>query len=159
MIVMLYVMNGLSWFYCKNIKSLFYSGNGLEAFFVLCDGDGYISDRKPILFDDLKEFPAFLHFGEVYLRYWNESIESSESIEERCQLFGVLLPAIKGALNDSNEIFFDADIDQEDQSEFNDHSALIAYLRDELLPICDSSRRYEFFIGLYSDQDSGSEVI
>ena len=130
----------------------------MEAFFFLRDGHRFIS-RKPILFDDLKEFPAFLHFGEVYLRYWNESIESSESIEERCQLFGGLLPAIKGALNDSKEIFFGADIDQEDQSEFNDHSALIAYLRDEFLPICDSSRRYKFFINFETDKNSGSEVI
>ena len=130
----------------------------MEAFFFLRDGHRFIS-RKPILFDDLKEFPAFLHFGEVDLHYWNGSIESSESIEERCQVFGGLLPAIKGALNDSNEIFFDADIDQEDQSEFNDHSTLIAYLRDEFLPICDSSHRYKFVIGFDSDQDSGSKVI
>ena len=124
----------------------------MKAFIGPCGG-GSIS------FDDLKEFPAFLHFGEVDLHYWNDSNESSESIGERCQLFGGILPAIKGALNDSKEIFFDAGINQKGRSEFNDHSALIAYLRDEFLPICDSSRRYKFFINFETDKNSGSEVI
>ena len=130
----------------------------MEAFFFLRDGHRFIS-RKPISFDDLKEFPAFLHFGEVTLHYWNDSNESSESIEERCQLFGGLLPAIKGALNDSKEIFFAAGINQKNRSEFYNHSALIAYLRDELLPICDLSHRYKFVINFETDQNSGSEVI
>ena len=80
-------------------------------------------------------------------------------IEEKCQLFGDLLPVIKGALNDSNEIFFEAGINQKDQSEFYNHSALIAYLRDEFLSICDSTRRYKFVITFDSDQNSGSKVI
>ena len=124
----------------------------MKAFIGPCGG-GSIS------FDDLKEFPAFLHFGEVDLHYWNDSNESSESIGERCQLFGDILPAIKGALNDSNEIHFDAGINQKDQSEFYNHSTLIGYLRDEFLLICDSSRRYKFLIGFDSDQNSSSEVI
>ena len=131
----------------------FYSGSGLRAFIGLCGGD--YSDKKPISHANLKEFPVFLRFYGVHLPY---SI-GLRPIEEKCQLFGDLLPEIKGALNDSNEIFFGAGINQKDQSEFNDHSTLIGYLRDEFLPICDSSRRYEFFINFDSDQDSGSKVI
>ena len=127
------------------------------AFIGPCGGE--YSDKKPISLANLKEFPVFLRLGEVNLGYWIGSIGSSESIEERCQLFGGLLPAIKGALNDSKKIFFGAGINQKDRSEFNDHSALIAYLRDEFLPICDSSRRYKFVITFDSDQNSGAKII
>ena len=125
----------------------------MRAFIGLCGG-GY-SDKKPISHANLKEFPVFLRFYGVHLPY---SI-GLRPLEEKCQLFGDLLPEIKGALNDSNEIFFGAGIDQEDQSEFYNHSTLIGYLRDEFLPICDSTRRYKFVISFDSDQNSGSEVI
>ena len=125
----------------------------MRAFIGLCGGD--YSDKKPISRANLKEFPVFLRFYGFHLPY---SI-GLRPIEEKCQLFGDLLPVIKGALNDSNEIHFDAGINQKDQSEFYNHSALIAYLRDEFLSICDSTRRYKFVITFDSDQNSGSKVI
>ena len=125
----------------------------MRAFIGLCGGD--YSDKKPISHANLKEFPVFLRFYGVHLPY---SI-GLRPIEEKCQLFGDLLPEIKGALNDSNEIFFGAGINQKDQSEFYNHSTLIGYLRDEFLPICDSTRRYKFVIDFDSDQNSGSKII
>ena len=64
-----------------------------------------------------------------------------------------------GAVNDSNEIFFSGAINQNSRYEFSNHLTLIKYLRDELLPICDSSRRYKLQIGFDSDKNEGTKVI
>ena len=44
-------------------------------------------------------------------------------------------------------------------TDFKDHFALLKHLRDELLPLCDSSRHYEFFITFLTDRDSHTNVI
>ena len=126
---------------------LFYSANGLEAFIG--------SHGKAISLVDLKLFPAFLRFNDVYMSY---SL-GLQSIEDKCQLFEGLLPTIREAFNDSKEIYFDGNINQNDKSKFNNHLTLVDYIRDGLLSICDSSRRYKFVINFFSDKNSGAKVI
>ena len=80
------------------------------------------------------------------------------TVAMKCQLFGEFLQSIKGALINS-KISLLCIIDQDDPTRFNDHSVLLDYLRNGLLPICDSSRQYEFSIQLNSDKNSAKEVI
>ena len=113
------------------------------------------SDSEEILLANLKEIPSFLRFNEVLLIY----DAGSQSLITKCCLFEDCLNLIKPALKDSNEIFLKATIKQDDPNHFSDHSSVVVYLRDRLLPICDSSRRYVFSIWFTSDENSASEVI
>ena len=54
---------------------------------------------------------------------------------------------------------FDFIIDQSEPSCFYDHSNVLEYLRNRLLPICDKSRGYEFCIGFESDANTARFVI
>lgn len=117
---------------------------------------GFIgSEKKPISLVELKAFPPFLRFGKVYLQYWF----GVQTITEKCQLFNDFLPSIKGALDGPNETIFSCRINQHVPSEFSNHSTLVGYIRDGLLPIYDSPRRYKFNIYFYSDKNSCTEVI
>ena len=99
---------------------------------------------------NLAAFPQFLRFGEVELCY-NKT--SSQSIAEKCHTFVECLQSIRAPLNDSASILICAEIDKEKPSQFGDYSTLFNHIRDKLLPICDSSRQYSFFI----DFDFGSD--
>ena len=126
---------------------MFYlSDSGLEAL---------ISSGKndPSLVD-LNGFPAFLRFDEVYLPF----NLGSQSITDKTQLFGDFLASIKGPIQDLKGIFFVGDINQKNPAQFNNHSALIAYIRDEFLQICGSSRRYQFWIEFFSDKEASTRV-
>ena len=79
--------------------------------------------------------------------------------EKKCEKVKEYLQPIKNALKDSISIKFFADIKKDDQACFSDHSILLGYLSDQLLQICDSSRRYEFTIIFYSDMNAGPNVI
>ena len=46
---------------------------------------------------------------------------------------------IKYVLSDANNLIFRAGIDQNDQSNFNNHSQLLEHISNELIPICDSN--------------------
>ena len=54
---------------------------------------------------------------------------------------------------------FDFIIDQSEPSCFCDHSKVLEYLRNRLLPICDKSRGYEFCISFESDANTIRFVI
>ena len=125
----------------------FLSDIGLETFIG--------RNQKAISLVDLKAFPSFLCFDHVYLRFWS----GSQTIAEKCQLFGSFLPSIMGAINDSCEILFVGNVDQNDPSEFSNSSKLIDYLRDGLLPTCNSSHRYIFEIHFSLEENSGTKVI
>ena len=123
----------------------------------------YSSDISPVDLK-LKALPEFLRFNEVYMPYsygfQPHSLYSRDmSIQEKCQFFAGLLPSIKGALNDSKEIRFYGRINENDPSNFSNHSTLIDYIRDEFLPICDLSRRYNFEIDFSSDMDAATNVV
>ena len=124
----------------------FYSDSGLEALI------GF--HEKAISLVDLKSFPPFIRFERVWLQYFF----GSQSIEKKCQLFEGFLPSIKGALN-AKKIVFNADISQNDPSNFSNHSSLVQYIRERLLIICDCDCQYVFRIGFYSDENSKANVI
>ena len=110
----------------------------------------------------LSEFPCFLRFDSVVLIYnfgrflhpWRPSLFLKQ------RLFLKHLQVLKPALVDSNLFYFTARINQyfaapawlspyfKERSlvDFEDHFALLEHLRNKLLPICDSSRHYEFQI-------------
>ena len=80
-------------------------------------------------------------------------------IEEKCEFIESQLLPLKLALCDSNTIEFVAQISQKDRNHFNDHLKLLDYIRNRFLPICNSSRLYEFQILFRSDANSATEVI
>ena len=81
------------------------------------------------------------------------------TITNKCQKVERYLRPIKTALKDSNSIRFVACISQNYPSCFSGHSVLLRYLSEQLLQICNSSRRYEFEIYFCSDKDASSNFI
>ena len=113
------------------------------------------SNRTKISLSSLAAFPPFLYFTDVELKYKT----GSQSLITKFRLFEDCLESIKPALKDSNKIRFCAMIDQEDSSNFSDHSSVVIYLRDKLLRIFDSSHRYDFSLWFRSDKNSARELI
>ena len=111
------------------------------------------SDREEISLANLAKFPPFLRFNEVLLNYHHGSLLT------KCRLFEECLDSIKPALKDSNKTCFAAKINQADPNDFSDHSTVVIYLRDILLPLCDSSRSYEFNISFELDENSTTKII
>ena len=106
------------------------------------------------LLDLAQPCPNFLRFNDVLLVY--ERI-GPKSIEAKCHSIGEYLQLL--ALEDSNSFMFGGRIKQYEPSCFSDHSVLVAYLSDRLLPLCNSFRRYEFDIWFQSDRESATNVI
>ena len=107
------------------------------------------NNKKKISNANLATIPSFLRFDKIILHY----DFGSQSIAEKCLLFGTILLAIKSALNDSNEITVHAKVKRDmddgfcsDYEPFSNHMTLTNHLRDEILPICGSSHRYKFSI-------------
>ena len=104
----------------------------------------------------LKKFP-FLRFKTLWLFY----TEGSISIDAKLQLLHYHLQLFETALSDSEKIILSAAINQNDQSQFRNHSQLITHLREKVLTICDSSPvyNYNFFIDFQSNNDAAGNVI
>lgn len=100
--------------------------------------------------------PPFIRFHEVDLRY---IFTGEGSIEENCSRLKNLLQSLKQYLEDSISVIYFGKIANDLPNHFTDHSQLIAYFRDDLLPILDSSRRYSFEIRFTSDKDAAASVI
>ena len=83
----------------------------------------------------------------------------SQSIDEKLHLLQNRLQLFKTALSDLKEITLSAKIDQNDQSQFHDHSQLVDHFRQQVLPICDSSPFYSFQIDSQSDNDGAADFI
>ena len=113
------------------------------------------SEQKKISLPNLATFPPFVCFNEVTLNY----DKGSQSLLAKCRLFEDCLNSIKSALKDSNKMYFFADINQADPCHFSDHSSLVIYIRDKLLPIYGLSRRCVFDILFKSDKNSVTELI
>ena len=116
---------------------------------------GSDSDQKEISLPNLAAFPPFIRFHDVTLRYNFDS----QLLLAKCRLFDECLNSIKPALKDSNEIRFVASIDHADPSHFSDYSSVVIYLCYGLLPIFNSSRRYNFVIKLDPDKNSATDLI
>ena len=94
----------------------------------------------------------FLHFEIVVLSYDDSGFQS---IDKKCHLFVKHLKPLKAAFNDSTKIEFNANMGLGDgQNNFRDPLQLLSHLRNELLPVCDSARHYEFTFGFYSHKAS-----
>ena len=133
--------------FCDNLLCYRHFGHGLSA----CIED---KDIEPSHLD-ANSFPSFFRFGNVDIfisrrrRFYEENLET-QPLAEKCQLFEDQLKLIKPALNGSI-MNFDFIIDQSEPSCFCDHSKVLEYLRNRMLPICAKSRRFEFWI---SDSDA-----
>ena len=116
------------------------------------------STREKISRENLAEFPPFLRFNDVLLQYGFRK----QSLLAKCRVFKDCLKSIKPALKDANKICFDFKINEDDPMHFSDHSSVVIYFRDRLLPICSSFRRYEFNIDFDFDEfkpDVGADLI
>ena len=94
---------------------------------------------------DLAEFPQFLRFDEISLA--RKERGQRISVEQKSQLFLACLRPLKSILNDSN-LDLCVTIDRNDRTHFGSHSEFLEHIRGELLPICDSSRGYQFTVWL-----------
>ena len=83
----------------------------------------------------------------------------SQSIDEKLHLLQNQLQLFKTAFSDLEKITLIPTINKNDQSQFHDHSQLLEHLREQLLPICDSSPFYSFSIDFQSDNDAAADFI
>ena len=97
----------------------------------------------------------FLRFKNVKL-YYDDS--GSQSIDKKCHLFVKQLKQLKAGFSDSTKIEFNADIG-DGKGHFRDPLQLLSHLRNELLPVCDSARRYEFSIRFFSHKASATAIL
>ena len=97
----------------------------------------------------------FLRFNTVQLFY----MCGSQSMDEKLHLLQNQLQLFKTAFSDMEEITLIAKINQNDQSQFRNHSQLLDHIRDQLLPICNSSSVYIFHIDSQSDSDAAGNFI
>ena len=88
----------------------------------------------------LAHLPQFLRFDCVELDYQNTV--QTLPIAEKCQSVVNYLKQLK--LNDSSLIHFIVAIKKNKRTHFSNHSQFLDHLRNELLPICGSSRAYKF---------------
>lgn len=110
-----------------------------------------------ISFTEMTTIPPFVRLKDVELWYMKDF---QQPIEEKCAFIENRLLPFQSALNDSNmiECYARIRIDQY-RDDFNDHLGFIEYIRNRMLPICNSSRGYKFFIIFESDVNSGTNVI
>ena len=114
---------------------------------------------------DLLELPQFLRFDEVELYY---CYASNKLIEKKCHSVGYYLLLLKEQLKDLNLIavtcaiknaYVGNEIYQNDGRYFSSHSYLLDHFRNELLPLCGSSRGYKFNIHFHSEKIASTNVI
>ena len=117
-------------------------------------------NEKEISPSDLTAFPPFLRFGNVELDIADSFDENdAQPIADKCLLFENLLQSVKPPALARSALFFSGAISESMPSCFHDHLELLNYLRDRLLPICNTSRAYEFCIIFDSDQSAAKHVI
>ena len=74
-----------------------------------------------------------------------------QPVAEKCEsIRKLLLPlTLNGA-----KLEFDGRIDRNDLCDFSDHQMLLAYIANDLLPICNAFRAYEFHLSFMSEQSA-----
>ena len=92
----------------------------------------------------MNDLPQFLRFDRVELSYQSSVYANALPIAKKCQSVVNYLQRLK--LNDTTLIHFIGFIHQTNRNNFIGHSQLLDHLRNELLPICGSSRGYKFEI-------------
>ena len=107
--------------------------------------------------NELPTIPPFFRFDNVNVSIWYN--HANPTIEEKCESIENQLLPLKLALCDSNTVELFAYTSQNDSFNFSDHSKLLDFIRNRFLPICNSSRRYEFQIWFRSNANSATNVI
>ena len=152
--------------YCYLFSSQ--SGHGLEA---KIGPDGYkkCSNYSHISLTDLEIFPTFLRFDVVKL-IGSESYDygdsnygkewDTQSMDAKCKFLEDQLKLINPEVLDCSILYFSGAVDATDSSRFSDHSELLKYLSDRILPICDDSkpRGYHICIDIYLEVGIWSNV-
>ena len=80
---------------------------------------------------------------------------SQQPIAEKCEsIRKLLLPlTLNGA-----KLEFDGRIDRNDLCDFSDHQMLLAHIANDLLPICNAFRAYEFHLSFMSEQSAPTVI-
>ena len=114
----------------------------------------------------MENFPPFqfLRFDAIELiTSWSDEEDEkawdTQSIDAKCQFVEDQLKLIDPEILNDSILCFDGDVDENDSSRFSDHSELLNYLSDRILPICAKPRGYQFIFGLYSDKSAGKCVL
>ena len=106
---------------------------------------------------DLAAFLPFLRFDLIKLvMSWSdfdtENAWDKQSIVEKCQFFEDQMKTIDQIMDDSILLFSGA-VDANNAACFSDHSELLKYLSDRILPICVKLLGYDFVI-MFSEENS-----
>ena len=80
-----------------------------------------------------------------------------QQITAKCESSRKLLLPLSSALNGA-KLELDGRIDRNDLSDFSDHSMLLAHLGNDLLPICNGFRAYEFRISFLSEKTAPNVI-
>ena len=78
-------------------------------------------------------------------------------IAAKCELVRKLLLQFTSALNGA-KLEFDCRIDRNGLSDFHDHPMLLEHLGNDLLPICNAFRAYEFHISFLSEESAPTVI-
>ena len=154
-------------YYCYLIK-LKSIWRGLEAKIA----GNPVGNKKSSDFSDISlnaVFPPFLRFYLIKLvmswsDYDTENAWDKQSIVEKCQFFEDQMKLIKPEILGRSILVFSGAVDANYASRFSDHSELLKYLSNRILPFCDiKPRGYHFFIDLYSEvgiwSNAGRDII
>lgn len=113
------------------------------------------NSRRELTLANLAAFPRFLRFNDVKLFFER----GPRQFVEKCRSIEVDLQTRNDALSGSKFILFWSDINQNHNTRFIQDSMLLNNLSEQLLPVSNSSCRYEFEIGPCSDMKNASNVI
>ena len=115
----------------------------------------HIPIRKISIDAFLPEPPPLLRFDVVSVNYRR----GHQPIATKCESVRKLLLPLKStsALNGA-KLEFDGRIDRTDLSDFSDHSTLLSHLSNDLFPISNGCRAYEFRM-IFMSEESASNVI
>ena len=103
----------------------------------------------------MPEPPSFLRFNLVSVNYR----PGQQPIAAKCESVRKLLLPFKltSALNGA-KLEFDGRIDQNDLPDFSDHRILLAHIGNDLLPLCNAFRAYEFHVSFMSGQSAPNVI-
>ena len=118
--------------------SQFHHFTGLEVYGANVEIDFNTLKAIQIYGPGMPFLPHFVRFDHVYI----EGLRG-KSIEEKCELFVTQLTPLKAAMSGSH-VIFGGTIDQENANYFRDQTHLLSFLRNQFLPMFDTSRRYGF---------------
>ena len=108
--------------------------------------------NRPI--NELSAIPPFLRFRKIGL--YSTSSMWNIAIEEQCEFMRSRLLLLNSALKEPKQFSFSANV-SEHRADFQNELSVMNYLQKQLLPIVDTSRAYEFHIGIYTTQTNDRE--